>query len=125
MEIKMFNGWYFLFLSLSIGGFVGFVCGSDDGITKYLVLELVYDPESVDKVLNFVVYQFGEDYATLGDSGVPIKPPLFNKINRNLFLPSSSISGFLLDNGARASTSSITKSINFIFSCIIRFAFVI
>ena len=50
---------------------------------------------------------------------------LFRRIILDLFFPSSSISGFLLLTGILASTSSITRSINFIFSCIIRFAFVI
>ena len=50
---------------------------------------------------------------------------LFSKTSLALFFPSSSISGFRLEIGILASTSSITRSINLIFSCIIRFAFVI
>ena len=49
---------------------------------------------------------------------------LFRRISRDLFLPSSSISGFLLESGTLASTSSITRSMRLIFSCIMRFAFV-
>ena len=50
---------------------------------------------------------------------------LFKRMRRALFFPSSSMSGFRLLTGSLASTSSITRSISLIFSCIIRFAFVI
>ena len=50
---------------------------------------------------------------------------LFNKMIRDLPFPSSSISGFLLLSGIRASTSSITRSISLMSSCICRFALVI
>ena len=43
---------------------------------------------------------------------------LFIRINLALFFPSSSISGLRLASGILASTSSITKSISFISSCI-------
>ena len=50
---------------------------------------------------------------------------LFNKMILDFPFPSSSMSGFLLLMGILASTSSMTRSISFIFSCIIRRALVI
>ena len=50
---------------------------------------------------------------------------LLSRPSLALFFPSSSMSGFRLLTGTRASVSSITRSISFIFSCIIRLAFVI
>ena len=50
---------------------------------------------------------------------------LFKRINLDLFFPNSSISGLRLPSGILASTSSITRSISLISSCIILFALVI
>ena len=53
----------------------------DDGIKKYLILEIAYDQTIEEKVLRFMIYRYGEDPSNL-DNADTLDGSIYNKIKQ-------------------------------------------